>query len=88
MIVVDKSFRGSLLSQDAVGRNTEISCFRITFSIRDNNGFTPLSLHKLEALYKGGFLLQAPTRGGRLNEKTWFASARGGAIRATLCSQT
>ena len=28
MIVVDKSFRGSLLSQDAVGRNTEISCLR------------------------------------------------------------
>jgi hypothetical protein len=47
MIVVDKSFRGSLLSQDAVGRNTEISCFRITFSIQDNNGFTPWPLHKL-----------------------------------------
>ena len=88
MIVVDESFRGSLSSQDAVGRNTEISCLRVTFSIQDNNGFTPWLLHKLQAMYKGRFLLQAPTQGGTLNEKKRFASARGSAIRATLCSQT
>ena len=68
MIVVDESFRGSLLSQDAVGGNTEISCLHITFSIQDN-GFTPWLLHELQAMYKGRFLLQAPTQGGTLNEK-------------------
>ena len=69
MIVADESFRGSLLSQDAVGGNTEISCLHITFSIQDNNGFTPWLPHELQAMYKGRFLLQAPTQGGTLNEK-------------------